>query len=124
MPFHNLYKIFNPYEGKNSLYRIGREREISMADLYYNMKYMASSASSSSVKSYPVLIKKAMAKMPMSNNTKKSIDEYYKNAMMDVHYKMKAVEKAKKAAVKARLAAEKAAAKVAKPKAKKAKKQT
>jgi glycine cleavage system protein P-like pyridoxal-binding family len=111
------------------LYRIGREREISMADLYYNMKYMASSASSSSVKSYPVLIKKAMAKMPMSNNTKKSIDEYYKNAMMDVHYKMKAVEKAKKevekakkAAEKARLAAEKAAAKVAKPKAVKAKK--
>jgi membrane protein involved in colicin uptake len=58
-----------------------------------------------------------MTKMPMTLNTKKSIDEYYKDAMKDVDYKMKTVEKAKKAAEKARLAAEKAAEKAAKPKA-------
>jgi glutaredoxin 2 len=96
-----------------------------MADQYYNMRYVASTSSSSGDKSYPVLIKKAMAKMPMSLDTKKSIDEYYKNAMVDVNYKMKAVEKAKKDAEKARLAAEKAAEKarkaaVAKPKGSKA----
>jgi len=76
--------------------------------LYYNM---ASSSSSSGDKSYPVLIKKAMAKMPMSYNTKKSIDEYYKTAMKAINDKKKAEEKAKKAALKAK---EKA---VAKPKA-------
>lgn len=91
-----------------------------MAEQYYNMRYVASTSSSSSDKSYPGLIKKAMMKMPMSMNTKKSIDEYYKDAMKDVDYKMKTVEKAKKAAEKARLAAEKAA----KPKVTKAKKPT
>ena len=85
--------------------------------LYYN-RNSSSSASSSGEKSYPGLIKKAMAKMPMSLDNKKSVDGYYKNAMEDVHYKMKAIEKAKKdaaavekAAEKARLAAEKAAEK-------------
>jgi len=91
-----------------------------MAEQYYNMRYVTSTSSSSSDKSYPGLIKKAMMKMPMSMNTKKSIDEYYKDAMKDVDYKMKTVEKAKKAAEKARLAAEKAA----KPKVTKAKKPT
>jgi len=95
-----------------------------MAEQYYNMRYVASTSSSSSDKSYPGLIKKAMMKMPMSMNTKKSIDEYYKDAMKDVDYKMKTVEKAKKAAEKARLAAEKAAEKAAKPKVTKAKKPT
>jgi hypothetical protein len=79
--------------------------------LYYNMASSASSASSSSGKSIAVLIKKAMAKMPMSYNTKKSIDEYYKTAMKAINDKKKAEEKAKKAALKAK---EKA---VAKPKA-------
>ncbi len=40
--------------------------------LYYNMP--SSASSSSSDKSIAVLIKKAMAKMPMSLDTKKSID--------------------------------------------------
>lgn len=79
--------------------------------LYYNMASSASSASSSSDKSIAVLIKKAMAKMPMSLDTKKSIDEYYKTAMKEIVMKIKATEKAKKAALKAK---EKA---VAKPKA-------
>jgi peptidoglycan hydrolase CwlO-like protein len=80
----------------------------------------SASSASSSDKSLAVLIKKAMAKMPMSLDNKKSIDGYYKDAMEDVHYKMKAVEKAKKdaaaaekAAEKARLAAVKAAEKAA-----------
>jgi histone H1/5 len=95
--------------------------------LYYN-RNSSSSASSSGEKSYPGLIKKAMAKMPMSLDTKKSIDVYYKDAMEDVHYKMKAVEKAKKdaaaaekAAEKARLAAVKAAEKARKAEEKAAK---
>jgi hypothetical protein len=92
--------------------------------LYYN-RNSSSSASSSGDKSYNVLIKKAMAKMPMSLDTKKSIDEYYKTAMEKINYKMKAAEKAMKAAEKARKDAEKAAEKarkaaVAKPKAAKA----
>ena len=37
----------------------------------------SASAASSSDKSIAVLIKKAMAKLPMSHNTKKSVDEYY-----------------------------------------------
>jgi hypothetical protein len=82
-----------------------------MAEQYYNLRYVASTSSSSSDKSYPGLIKKAMMNMPMSMNTKKSIDEYYKDAMKEVDYKMKTLEKAKKAAEKARLAAEKAAEK-------------
>jgi hypothetical protein len=61
---------------------------------YYNMPSSASSASSD--KSLAVLIKKAMAKMPMSHNTKKSVDEYYKNAMKEIVLKIKATEKAKK----------------------------
>ena len=89
--------------------------------LYYNRNSSSSASSASSgEKSYPGLIKKAMAKMPMSLDNKKSIDVYYKDAMEDVHYKMKAVEKAKKdaaaaekAAEKARLAAVKAAEKAA-----------
>jgi hypothetical protein len=75
-----------------------------------------------------VLIKKAMAKMPMSLNTKKSIDEYYTTAMKKINLKMKSVEKAKKMAAaaekakekaveKARKAVEKARKAVAKPKA-------
>lgn len=95
--------------------------------LYYNMRN-SSSSSSSGENSYSVLIKKAMAKMPVSLNTKKSIDEYYKTAMEKINLKMKAAEKAKKAAeaaekfiAKAKMAAEKAAEKarkaVAKPKA-------
>ena len=95
--------------------------------LYYNMVNMSSS-SSSGENSYSVLIKKAMAKMPVSLNTKKSIDEYYKTAMEKINLKIKAAEKAKKAAeaaekfiAKAKMAAEKAAEKarkaVAKPKA-------
>ena len=96
--------------------------------LYYNMVNMSSSSSGEN--SYSVLIKKAMAKMPVSLNTKKSIDEYYKTAMEKINLKMKAAEKAKKAAeaaekfiAKAKMAAEKAKEKarkaVAKPKAKK-----
>jgi colicin import membrane protein len=92
--------------------------------LYYNRNSSssASSASSSGDKSYNVLIKKAMAKMPMSLDNKKSIDEYYKTAMKKINLKMKAVEKAMKAAEKARKDAEKAAEKarkaaVSKPKA-------
>jgi len=85
--------------------------------LYYNMASSSSSASSasSSGKSLAVLIKKAMAKMPMSYNTKKSIDEYYKTAMKAINDKKKAEEKAKKAALKAALKAKEKA--VAKPKA-------
>ena len=83
--------------------------------LYYNMASSSSSASSSSGKSIAVLIKKAMAKMPMSYNTKKSIDEYYKTAMKAINDKKKAEEKAKKAALKAALKAKEKA--VAKPKA-------
>jgi len=79
------------------------------------MASSASSASSSSGKSLAVLIKKAMAKMPMSYNTKKSIDEYYKTAMKAINDKKKAEEKAKKAALKAALKAKEKA--VAKPKA-------
>ena len=79
---------------------------------YYN-RNSSSSASSSGDKSYNVLIKKAMAKMPMSLNTKKSIDEYYKTAMEKINYKMKAVEKAMKAAEKAAEKARKDAEKVA-----------
>jgi len=95
--------------------------------LYYN-RNSSSASSSSGDKSYPGLIKKAMAKMPMSLDNKKSIDGYYKNAMEDVHYKMKAIEKAKKdaavaekAAEKARLVAEKAAEKARKAEEKAAK---
>ena len=76
--------------------------------LYYNMPSSASSASSSD-KSIAVLIKKAMAKLPMSYNTKKSVDEYYKNAMKEIVLKIKAVEKAKKDALKAKEKAAKAA---------------
>jgi hypothetical protein len=54
------------------------------------------SSASSSDKSIAVLIKKAMAKMPMSHNIKKSVDEYYKNAMKEIVLKIKATEKAKK----------------------------
>ena len=89
--------------------------------LYYNMR---NSSSSSGENSYSVLIKKAMAKMPVSLNTKKSIDEYYKTAMEKINLKIKAAEKAKKAAeaaekfiAKAKMAAEKARKAVAKPKA-------
>ena len=49
-------------------------------------------------KSFTVLIKKAMAKMPKTYITKKSIDEYYKTAMKEIATKMKAEEKAAKAA--------------------------
>ena len=49
-------------------------------------------------KSFAVLIKKAMAKMPKTYITKKSIDEYYKTAMKEIATKMKAEEKAVKAA--------------------------
>ena len=97
--------------------------------LYHNMLNMSSSSSGEN--SYSVLIKKAMAKMPMSLNTKKSIDGYYKTAMEKINLKIKAAEKAKKTAeaaekfiAKAKMAAEKAkekaaekAKKVAKPKA-------
>jgi len=81
--------------------------------LYYNMPSSASSASSSD-KSIAVLIKKAMAKLPMSHNTKKSVDEYYKNAMKEIVLKIKATEKAKKDALKAKEKAAKAKV-VAKP---------
>jgi hypothetical protein len=67
-------------------------------------------SASSSDKSIAVLIKKAMAKMPMSLNTKKGIDEYYKTAMKAINDKKKAEEKAKKDALKAK-------EKAAKPKA-------
>lgn len=94
--------------------------------LYYNMVNMSSSSSGEN--SYSVLIKKAMAKMPVSLNTKKSIDEYYKTAMEKINLKIKAAVKAKKTAeaaekfiAKAKMAAEKAKEKarkaVAKPKA-------
>ena len=52
------------------------------------------SSASSGGKSLAVLIKKAMAKMPMSYDTKKSIDEYYKTAMKAINDKKKAEEKA------------------------------
>lgn len=48
-------------------------------------------------KSFAVLIKKAMAKIPVTLNTKKSIDEYYKTAMKEIMTKMKSEEKAKRA---------------------------
>jgi hypothetical protein len=72
--------------------------------LYYNMPSSGSSASSASStdKSIALLIKKAMAKLPMSHNTKKSVDEYYKNAMKEIVLKIKATEKAKKDALKAK----------------------
>jgi len=87
--------------------------------LYYNMPSSGSSASSassasSSDKSIALLIKKAMAKLPMSHNTKKSVDEYYKNAMKEIVTKIKATEKAKKDALKAKDKAAKAKV-VAKP---------
>ena len=66
-------------------------------------------SASSSDKSIAVLIKKAMAKMPMSLNTKKGIDEYYKNAMKEIVLKIKATEKAKKDALKAKEKVAKAA---------------
>jgi len=66
--------------------------------LYHNMR---NSSSSSGENSYSVLIKKAMAKMPMSLNTKKSIDEYYTTAMKKINLKMKSVEKAKNMAAAA-----------------------
>jgi len=53
----------------------------------------ASAASSSSDKSIAVLIKKAMAKMPVSLNTKESIDKYYKNAMNEIVMRINAHEK-------------------------------
>jgi len=86
--------------------------------LYYNMPSSASSASSSD-KSIAVLIKKAMAKLPMSHNTKKSVDEYYKNAMKEIVLKIKATEKAKKDALKAKEKAVKGSKAVKKPRAKK-----
>jgi hypothetical protein len=43
-----------------------------------------------------------MAKMPMSLDNKKSVDEYYKNAMKEIVLKIKATEKAKKDALKAK----------------------
>jgi hypothetical protein len=55
------------------------------------------SSASSGGKSLAVLIKKAMAKMPMSYDTKKSIDEYYKTTIKEIVMKMKAEEKATKA---------------------------
>ena len=52
------------------------------------------SSASSGGKSLAVLIKKAMAKIPASLNTKKSIDEYYKTTMKEIVMKMKAEAKA------------------------------
>jgi hypothetical protein len=78
--------------------------------LYYNMPSSASSASSSD-KSIAVLIKKAMAKLPMSHNTKKSVDEYYKNAMKEIVMKIKVTEKAKKEKAKKEKAVKKPRAK-------------
>jgi len=73
---------------------------------------------SSGGKSLAVLIKKAMAKIPASLDTKKSIDEYYKTTMKEIVMKMKAEEKAMKAALKAKeKVVEKARKAVAKPKA-------
>ena len=43
--------------------------------LYHNMII---ASSSSSRETYSSLIKKAIAKMPTTLNTKKSVDEYYK----------------------------------------------
>jgi hypothetical protein len=54
----------------------------------------------SSGKSLAVLIKKAMAKIPATLDTKKSIDEYYKTVMKAINDKKKAEEKAKKAVAK------------------------
>ena len=116
------------------MYRIEkRKMSINANVLYHNMRNSSSSSSSSSSgeNSYSVLIKKAMVKMPVSLNTKKSIDEYYKTAMEKINLKMKAAEKAKKTAeaaekfiAKAKMAAEKAKEKAmkaaAKPKAVKA----
>jgi DsbC/DsbD-like thiol-disulfide interchange protein len=62
----------------------------------------SASSASSADKSIAVLIKKAMAKMPMSLDNKKSVDEYYKNAMKEIVLKIKATEKAKKDALKAK----------------------
>jgi hypothetical protein len=47
-------------------------------------------------KSYAVLIKKAMAKIPATLNTKKSVDEYYKTAMKEIATQMKAEEKTRR----------------------------
>jgi hypothetical protein len=62
----------------------------------------SASSASSSDKSLAVLIKKAMVKMPMSLDNKKSIGEYYKTAMKEIVMKIKATEKAKKDALKAK----------------------
>ena len=72
------------------------------------------SSASSGGKSLAVLIKKAMAKMPMSLDNKKSIDEYYTTAMKKINLKMKSVEKAKKMAEAAEKAKEKAVEKARK----------
>jgi hypothetical protein len=47
-----------------------------------------------------VLIQEAMAKMPDTLNTKKEIDEYFKNAMKEIVIKKKEEEKVKKATTK------------------------
>jgi hypothetical protein len=60
------------------------------------------SSASSGGKSLAVLIKKAMAKIPASLDTKKSIDEYYKTAMKEIVMEMKAEAKAKADAMKAK----------------------
>ena len=48
-----------------------------------------------------VLIQEAMARMPDTLDTKKEIDEYFKNAMKEIAMRKKEDEKAKKAADKA-----------------------
>jgi hypothetical protein len=53
-----------------------------MSNPYYNMRYVASTSSSASSRdTYATLIKRAIAKMPESLNTKKDVDQYYKNEM-------------------------------------------
>lgn len=101
--------------------------------LYHNMMQMSSSMSN---KSFAVLIKKAIAKMPDTLNTKKEVVLYFRDELDRIVLTKKAaakakktaeaaekvVEKARKAADKAdEKAAEKAAKKAAKAKAAKAK---
>ncbi len=66
---------------------------------HYKRNRSSPSSGDKSDKSIAALIKKEMAKIPMSYNTKKSIDEYYKNAMNTINKKIKEELKAKKAVI-------------------------
>ena len=95
---------------------------------YHNMNYnMMNMSSSMSNKSFAVLIKKAIAKMPDTLNTKKEVVLYFRDELDRIVMTKKAAEKAKKTAEaaekvveKARKAADKADKKAAEKEAKNA----